>query len=685
MAVKSRLENEIRYLKHVGPQRAELLNRLGLYTIKDLLYYFPRRYEDRRHLPTLSRVVPGETVTLHLQILAVEESVARSKLKVLRAWVQDTTGQGTAVWFNQGFLRKSLREGAHIFITGKVQARRGLPEIVVSDYELDDQEAGLAVGRIVPFYGLTRGLGQRYLRALVFQTLEEYATDLVEILPSDILERYSFPPLPDALHQMHFPDDFPALAQARERFAFTEFFLLQLGLGRYRQEFRRQRPGVVHQDDGILEQKFWTSLPFRPTAAQERVWQEIERDMEAPVPMARLVQGDVGSGKTLLAAAALVKTVASGYQGALMAPTEILAAQHGEQLTRFLAPLGITVALLTGSTSPAERERILQAAAIGDVQVIVGTHALIQEGVQFKQLGLAVTDEQHRFGVEQRAKLAAKGYLPDVLVMTATPIPRTLALTLYGDLDLSVVDELPPGRQPVITRYVFERQRRQMYRFLEQEALGGGQIYVVCPLIEESEILAAQAVVKEAEELQRVLPHLKIGMLHGRMRPREKKEQMESFQQGDLHVLVATPVIEVGVDVPRATVMVIEGADRFGLSQLHQLRGRVGRGHRQSYCFLLGRAASPEAQARLQAMVSINDGFLLAEEDLKIRGPGEFFGTRQHGLPQFHVADLIRDRKILELAKQEAWERLQKDPLLSLPDHTALAARVTALYSQLQL
>lgn len=659
--------------------------RLGIQTVKDLLYHFPRRYEDRQHLPGLGTVRPTAGVTVMGQVTWWEESKSRRGLHVLRAGLRDATGSLVAVWFNQKFLVPKMHPGRWLVVTGKVQAGRPGLEILVSEYEFVAGDDSLAAKRIVPFYPATAGVSQRLLRELIFTVLQEYAAAIPDSLPQEIRERHNFPALSQALWHIHFPPDQLSWQRARQRLAFEEFFILQLALAWHRRRVNSYLRGIQHRPDGELGQKFWASLPFTLTPAQQRVWAEIVRDMESPSPMTRLIQGDVGSGKTVLAAAALIKCVAGAYQGAMMAPTEILAEQHWQELYRLLTPLGIRVDLLTGSLSPATREATLQSLASGQTQVVVGTHALIQKDVEFRALGLAVTDEQHRFGVQQRSRLAAKGYRPDVLAMTATPIPRTLALTLYGDMDLSVIDELPPGRQEIITRYVPPRQRSRMYEFIRQEASHGHQAYVVCPLIEESEVVEVQAVTNLYEELRQIFPHLTLGLLHGRLRSGEKERIMESFTSGETDILVATPVIEVGVNVPNATVMVIEGAERFGLSQLHQLRGRTGRGTAQSYCFLLGSLNSPEARQRIKIMTSTTDGFAIAEEDLRLRGPGEFFGTRQHGLPEFKVADLLDDYPLLEAAKREAGLVTQADPLLQNLANQALRRQVEDLNKGLEL
>jgi ATP-dependent DNA helicase RecG len=602
----------------------------------------------------LGSLNPGDTCTASGTVVAVEERRPNDKLVVTRALVADRSGRAWATWFNQPYVKQQLQAGCRVIVTGKVRQFLGQREILVQEYEVAREEESLGQARIVPFYSLTRGLSQRTLRQLMCRVLDEYADAFPEVLPSELRRRYRLPGIAEALRQIHFPSTPQTLLQARTRLAYEELFLFQLALLSSSRN-RAENTGVAHAPDGELVQRFFSSLPFSLTPGQEKVWQEIKQDMESPRRMARLLQGDVGSGKTVIAGAAMVKAVQGGYQAALMAPTEILAEQHASTFQKWLAPLGLRVALLTGSLTGREREEALQRLARGEVEIAVGTHALIQEGVAFRRLGLVVIDEQHRFGVGQRARLLEKGGCPDVLVMTATPIPRTLALTLYGDLEVSVIEGLPPGRRPVKTVFLPESRRQDAYGAVRREAAQGGQAYVVCPLVEDSEVIQAEAAEELAERLRReTFPDLTVGLVHGRLKREEREKVMEAFRRGEVQVLVATTVIEVGIDVPQATVMVIEGAERFGLAQLHQLRGRVGRGERPAYCYLIGRPRGKLSRERLRVLTTCQDGFAVAESDLRLRGPGEFFGTRQHGWPEFRMADLVRDAKLIGVARRDA-------------------------------
>ncbi len=679
--MKTDLYSPIQYARGVGPERARRLTRLGINFIYDLLNHVPKRYEDRSHLKKLAELTPAAVETVQGKVTGVEEFKPRQGLTIIKALLSDDTGTVQAIWFNQTYLKKMLRQGTSLIVTGKVERRFFINEIAVTDYEIIDGNEALNTGRIVPVYPATEGVSQRLLRTMIMFTLENYASAVTEVLPETIRYKYEFIPAVEAYRQIHFPENNEQLQRARRRLVFEELFLWQLALAMAKQKLGGTLPGVAHLPLDSLSSRFVDLLPYSLTGAQKRVIDEIRADMIVPRAMSRLLQGDVGSGKTLVAALAMLLALENGYQAALMAPTEILAEQHYLNLTEMLAPLGLEVVLLTGSLSRAAREPVLEKINNRKSMIVVGTHALIQEGVNFKQLSLAVIDEQHRFGVNQRAALLAKGLNPDLLVMTATPIPRTLALTVYGDYDLSVLDEMPPGRRPVKTVWATENRRMGLYDFIRQQVTAGRQAYIVCPLIEESEVLDVEAATKLYETLQITdFTGIPLGLLHGRLAAEAKAKVMAAFRAGAIKILVTTSVIEVGVDVPNATIMVIEDAHRFGLAQLHQLRGRVGRGSHQSYCVLMGQPASEEGQLRLKVMEQYSDGFKIAEEDLKLRGPGEFFGTRQHGLPELKIADLLRDADSAAVARHEAGRLLQQDPDLKNPELTTLIKVVNFRY-----
>jgi ATP-dependent DNA helicase RecG len=665
----------------VGPQRAAQLEKKGLGTVEDALFFLPTRHDDRTRLTPLRAVQPGPAYTCAGTIAGLSPPPPGRARHPFVAMLRDESGYAQAVFFGRAYLGKVLKRGQRLLLHGKGDRFQGKIVIRADDWEIVEpgDDEGLHAGRLVPIYSSTEGLHQRWLRGLLRRLVDQFAAGVAEPLPEAVRARRRLVGLAPALRDAHFPDTDDALAAARRRLAFDDFLLLQLGLSILRARTTRAR-GVAMSPPGDLVSRLRAALPYTLTAAQERVWGEIRRDMAAPHPMHRLLQGDVGSGKTVVAALAVLTAVEAGYQAAVMAPTEILAEQHLQTFERLLGPLGVPIALLTSAVKGRERAERLRRAASGELHCVVGTHALVEEGVEFRRLGLTVVDEQHRFGVEQRARLRAKGEHPDLLVMTATPIPRTLALTLYGDLDVSVLDELPPGRRPVVTVQRTDSARPRVYEFIRKEVATGRQAYVIYPLVEESAVLDLRAATAMAERLRtHVFPDLTVGLLHGRLRSAAKDDVMRRFKAGEIQILVSTTVIEVGIDVPNASIMLIEHAERFGLSQLHQLRGRVGRGPWKSYCVLMtGPNLTEEAQRRITAMTETTDGFRIAEADLELRGPGEFFGTRQSGLPEFRVADLVRDVRLLDEARQEALEIVAADPELREPPHHALRAALLA-------
>ena len=681
MAARYTLETEVQYVKGVGTKLAQVLSKLNIYTLGDLLFHLPRRYEDRRQFRKIAHARPGDAVTVSGRLVTVDNVKVRN-LTLTKAYLDDGSGVLELVWYNQPYMKDTLTKlrNSQIVAYGIIKESPYGLQMETPEWEDlpdgADPDSLLSVNRIVPIYPLTEGIRQKRMRQIIWNAVQ-YAHLAPEILPRSVRERLGLMPIQHALQQIHFPDSEQTIDPARQRLVFEEFFLMQLGVGMQRQRTRQERGIAMRIDADRLNEMLHRLVPFELTNAQKRVIREIWNDMALPHPMNRLLQGDVGSGKTIVAAAAILAAVDNQYQAAIMAPTEILAEQHYINLHRLFQPLGISVELLVGRLSNKQRQQARERIATGRGLVAVGTHALIQEGVSFARLGLAIIDEQHRFGVLQRAALRDKGVMPHVLVMTATPIPRTLTLTLYGELDVSIIDELPPGRKPVRTHWKTPEERLKVYAGVRKLIEEGRQAYVICPLIDESDKLQVRAAEQMAEHLQKdVFPDLRVGLLHGRMKPAEKEAVMDAFRAGELDILVSTTVIEVGVDVPNAAAIVIEDADRFGLAQLHQLRGRVGRSEHQSYCVLIANPKSDDGQRRMEIMTRTNNGFLIAEEDLRIRGPGEIYGTRQSGMPSFRVADLVKDMRLLEVARQEAFHLLESDPDLSRPEHAALREAV---------
>jgi ATP-dependent DNA helicase RecG len=685
-------------VKGIAASSASKLAKLGVQTIRDLLFFFPRRHLDYSQRKPIAELEVGEEQTVLATVW--EARIARlGPQQGTEVIVGDETGNMRAVWFNQPFLAKNFPTNAQLVLSGRVSEFKGNKVFESPEWELVEDKELIHTGRLVPVYPLTRGLYPRQVRNIVKRVLDNWVWQVTDFLPQEIKSRCHLLDLPEAIIQAHYPDSHLVKAEARKRLAFDELFLLQLGVLGKKRDWQESQPGNAFTINRESLNRFLNSLPFALTQAQQRVLQDILADLQESRPMSRLLQGEVGSGKTVVATAALLVAANNGYQGAFMAPTEILAEQHFKNICQLLSKISnekdeqsnvccyhglfshpVTFALLTGSLSEKEKAALHQQIQEGKIDIIIGTHALIQKAVEFSKLGLAVIDEQHRFGVLQRLALRQKGFNPHILVMTATPIPRTLALTLYGDLDLSVIDELPPGRQEIKTRWLRPEQRGRAYDFLRKQTLAGQQAFIICPLIEESESIEAKAAVVEYERLSReVFSDLRLGLLHGRMAASEKEKVMQSFRDGKLDILVSTPVVEVGIDVPNAAVMLVEAADRFGLSQLHQFRGRVGRGEKQSYCLLLAEKPSPEGSERLKAIEAIQNGFVLAEKDLELRGPGEFFGTRQSGLPDLRMARLS-DTPLLELARNEAISLFQRDSGLTMPEHGLLAKELARVW-----
>jgi len=683
---RDRLLTPIQYVKGVGPKLAKLFEKKGIRTVEDGLYFLPRCYEDRRNLRQISELKAGRKETGFGEILLSGVAFYQNRRKrVFEAVVGDGSGVIRLKWFhgNERYLRDRFKKGLKLIFSGEVRWFNHQKEIYHPDVEMVDgdiEKDYLNFKRIVPIYSETEGLHQRTLRRLMKNILDGYADELSSPIPREIVERQDLIDFSEAFQRAHFPPEGESMetlnlhrSDGHRRIIFDEFFFLELGMALKKRGIALET-GISFQTEGALPRRLLDLLSFQLTRSQEKVWAEIKEDLGRPHPMNRLIQGDVGSGKTVVALLASLYVVECGYQAAIMTPTEVLAEQHYLNLHRWIEPLGVKVALLTSSIKGSEREDLYGRIRGGDVQLVIGTHAVIQEAVEFHRLGLAIIDEQHKFGVVQRGLLKKKGENPDVLVMTATPIPRTLAMTIYGDLDVSVIDEMPPGRMPVETKVFPEPGRGRVYRIVEEEVKKGRQAFIVYPLVEESEKLDLKDATRMAEHLQKdVFPEFRIGLLHGRMRSEEKEAIMTEFKEGRIQILVATTVIEVGIDIPNASAMVVEHAERFGLSQLHQLRGRIGRGRYPSKCILLAQyRSSEEAKVRLRAMERTTDGFQIAEEDLALRGPGEFFGVRQSGLPDFRVAHIVRDTPILIEARKEAFRLIQEDPALTHPSHSAL-------------
>lgn len=665
----SYLDVSIQSLKGIGPAKAKLFKKLGLNTIGDLLEYYPRGYKDKSEITAIADLKPDNSFTVRVRTSGrAQEGRTRNNLIITKLPVYDDTGRLTVVWFNNRYVKSTFSEGDEVLMHGKVKRIGKNLVLEAPEYEKVSKGESVNLMRIAPYYSLTEGLTQKDFRKALYNALQHINEKLADVFPEELRRKYGLAEINFCISNIHFPESLEKLELARKRLIFEEFFMMQSGLIHVKRQNNEGKKGISF--DKVEEiREFTNKLPFRLTSAQARVFEEICRDMESGSIMNRLVQGDVGSGKTAIAALALFKCVRSGYQGIMMAPTEILAEQHMLTLSHLFRDTGIKIDLLTGSMSSGDKRKTLEAVQSGETDILIGTHALIQDSVAYNRLGLVITDEQHRFGVRQRALLSAKGDNPDMLVMTATPIPRTLSLIVYGDLDVSVIDEMPPGRKPVLTYFVDTAKKERLMNFVKKELEAGRQAYFVCPLVEESEKLELNSAVEYREHIsEQYFNRYRVGLLHGKMKADEKNEVMESFRENKVQILVSTTVIEVGVNIPNATIMVIEDADRFGMAQLHQLRGRVGRGAQQSYCILISDTRSETAQERLKYMTKTENGFEVAEKDLEFRGSGEILGQRQHGMPGFKLADIFRDADLLKLSK-EAVEYIYKNDRLSNEDY----------------
>jgi len=668
------LDSPLKYVKGVGENRAKLFSKLGLFTVGDIIHYFPRDYEDRSVYKPILEASDGESITVKVRFVTeITETRPRKNLSIQKAMVTDGVSYMNVTWFNQGYVKQSIDTSREYIFFGTVKRTGSRVEIHNPVFE-EAEQSGNLTGRIVPIYPLTKGITQNMLRKIIRNALNSVSDKIADILPVSFRHQYGLAEAAFSYEQIHFPTSMENMEIARRRLVFEELLLLQLGLFSIKGSNSGQN-GIRFSPVDVSP--LLNALPFRLTPAQERVFEEIRADMESERRMNRLIQGDVGSGKTVLAALAMYIAASSGYQSAFMVPTEILAEQHYRTIAPLFEKLGFRVGLLTGGLRNREKEAIKKEAGEGRLDVLIGTHAVLEDSTMFGNLGLVITDEQHRFGVRQRAKLSRKGENPDLLVMTATPIPRTLALVLYGDLDVSIVDSLPPGRKPIKTYVVDESMRDRVYQFIRKNIAEGRQAYIVCPLVEESEELEVESATGLVEKIRDdALKGLRVGLIHGRMKSAEKDDIMRKFSKGELHVLVSTTVIEVGVNVPNANIMVIENAERFGLAQLHQLRGRVGRGPHQSYCILFNQSRSEISRQRMEIMAKSTDGFVIAEKDLELRGPGDVFGVRQHGLPEFRIANLYRDMAVLKDVQKAASEIISENLLEKDEAWRPLARRV---------
>ena len=656
------LNKDVKYIKGVGPTRVTLLNRLGIFTLKDLITYYPRTYEDRSKPKYIAQCEDGEEVLIEAVACSRVTNIRLNGKTMQRLMVRDETGGATITWFNQPYLKNNFIVGNQYKFFGKISKKTG--KITMNSPVFDKIENVQNTGRIIPIYPLTYNLSQNNLRKIMEAAIQEVYGKLLETLPNYLLEEYKLENINDATKHIHFPDEIKDFQIARNRLVFEELLSVQLALLELKNSYMNEEKGIRFSKEAKMSEVINT-LPFNLTKAQLRVLEEIDNNMESEKSMNRLLQGDVGSGKTVVAMCAAYKAVKSGYQAAIMAPTAILATQHLENFKNILEKLEIRCELLISGITKKKKEDILERLKNGEIDILIGTHAIIEENVVFKNLGLVVTDEQHRFGVKQRTRIAEKGKNPDVLVMTATPIPRTLALILYGDLDISIIDELPPNRKKIDTFAVGKNMTDRVNNFIRQQVKEGRQAYVVCPLVEENEEMDLKSVEKLYETYSKeVFPEYRVDYIHGKMKTKDKDLIMERFKNKEIDILISTTVIEVGVDVPNSNIMVIENAERFGLAQLHQLRGRVGRGEYKSYCILKFEGKSENVRKRMKVMCETNDGFIISEKDLELRGAGDFFGTMQHGLPEFKIANLFEDIDILKMVQSVAMKILSEDPKL---------------------
>ena len=674
------LDKDVKYVKTVGPNRVKLLNKLNIYTLKDLIEYYPRDYEDRSKPKNLYECTDGEEVLIEAMAAGRITEMHKGRMTISRLIVKDQTGTCYITWFNQGYLRDKFQPGRMYRFFGKISNKNGRLEMNSPVYDEIDQSKN--TGKIIPIYPLTYELKQNTLRKIIENGLAEVKGKLPETLPEYILKENNLWDINNTIERIHFPIEFSDFNKARERLVFEELLTTQLALLKLKNNYEHETDGIQFSKDVYMSDVI-NILPFKLTKAQLRVLEEIDRDMESNKPMNRLLQGDVGSGKTVVAMIAAYKAVKSGYQATIMAPTAILASQHLESFQGILEELGIKTELLISSVTKKKKSEILEKLQSGEIDILIGTHAILEENVVFKNLGLVVTDEQHRFGVKQRSTIASKGQNPDVIAMSATPIPRTLALILYGDLDISIIDELPPNRKKIETYAVRKNMEERVNNFIRKQITEGRQAYIVCPLVEENEDMEGlQSVIELAEKYQKeTCSEYKVAYLHGKMKPKEKDEIMERFKNGEIQILIATTVIEVGVNVPNSSIMVVENAERFGLAQLHQLRGRVGRGEYQSYCILKYEGNSETIRQRMKVMCDTNDGFIISEKDLELRGSGDFFGTEQHGLPEFKIANLFEDIAVLKKVQRLALKIMEYDPLLEKEKNAKLNDLVKEKFS----